>query len=73
MECDECEELKRRQAAATVEYVAADQRRKAYVPKGPISCFPVAIGSVRRQDRWRAAKGDGDFHAKKGTVAYEPT
>jgi len=37
MECDECEELRRRQAAATVDYVEADQRRKAYVPKGAIS------------------------------------
>ena len=37
MECDECEELKRRQEAATVGYVEADQRRKAYVPKGPVS------------------------------------
>jgi hypothetical protein len=29
-------------------------------------CFPVAIGPVRRQDRLRAAKGDGDFRAKGG-------
>jgi hypothetical protein len=36
-------------------------------------CFPVAIGPVRRQDGWRAAKGDGDFHAKEETLAYEPT
>jgi hypothetical protein len=36
-------------------------------------CFPVAIGPVRRQDRWRAAKIDGDFHAKEETLAYEPT
>ena len=37
MDCAECEELKRRQAAATVKYVEADQRRKAYVPAGPLS------------------------------------
>ena len=36
-------------------------------------CVPVAIGPVRRQDRWRAAKGDGDFHAKEETLTYEPT
>jgi hypothetical protein len=37
------------------------------------SCFPVAIGPVRRQDRWRAAKGDGDFRAKEEDLAYEST
>jgi hypothetical protein len=36
-------------------------------------CFPVAIGPVRGQDRWRAAQGDGDFHAREETIAYEPT
>jgi hypothetical protein len=36
-------------------------------------CFPVAIGPFRRQYRWRGSKGDGDFHAKEETVAYEPT
>ena len=36
-------------------------------------CFPVAIGPVQRQDRWRGSKGDGDFHAKEENVAYEPT
>jgi len=36
-------------------------------------CFPVAIGPVRRQNSWRAAKGNGDFHAKEETLAYEPT
>jgi hypothetical protein len=37
MACDECEELKRRQAAAAIEYAEADRRRNAYVPKGPVS------------------------------------
>jgi len=34
--------------------------------------FPVAIGPVRHQDRWRAAEGD-DFHAEEETLAYEST
>ena len=41
MDCAECEDLKRRQAAATVQYVEADERRKAYSPQGPISASDI--------------------------------
>jgi hypothetical protein len=37
MDCAECEDLSRRLALATDKYVDADQRRKVYVPRGPIS------------------------------------
>jgi hypothetical protein len=37
MDCSECEDLNRRLGVATDKYVDADQRRKAYVPRGPIS------------------------------------
>ena len=37
MDCDECKDLKRRHAAATVKYVEADEQRKAYLPGEPLS------------------------------------
>ena len=79
MECDECEELKRRQAAATVEYVEADQRRKAYVPKGPISGSDISElarldqeveNAMRKRDRLTKeySRHRRDFHPKNAKL-----
>jgi hypothetical protein len=79
MDCDECEELKRRQAAAAIEYDEADQRRKAYIPKGPVSGRDISElaqldqeleNAMRKRDRLvkEYARHRRDFHPK-GTAS----
>ena len=75
MSCTECEELKRRQEAAAIEYVKADQRRKAYVPKGAISGSDISElarldqeveNAMRKMDRLTKeySRHRRDFHPK---------
>jgi len=75
MDCDECEDLRRRQAAATREYVEADQRRKAYDPKGAVTGRDISElahldqeveAAMRRRDRLAKeySRHRREFHPK---------
>jgi hypothetical protein len=75
MDCAECDELKRMQAAATIEYVEADQRRKAYIPHGPVSGRDISElahldqdveNAMRKRDRVAKeyARHRREFHPK---------